>query len=68
MAHQISHTDLMLGPRYEGGELLAAEHPQPVHAYHIGETSPVILHVYYCQVVTFACINVIFKSQLLNFS
>ena len=37
---QISDVDLVLRPGYEGGQLLAAEHAQPVQPDHVRQASP----------------------------
>ena len=37
---QVCHTDLMLCPRYQGGQLSAAEHSQPVQPNHIRQPGP----------------------------
>ena len=42
---QVCHTDLMLCPRYQGGQLCAAEHSQPVQPNHIRQTSPKAVNI-----------------------
>ena len=37
---KVGDVDLVLCPGYEGGQLLAAEHPQPVQTYYISQPVP----------------------------
>ena len=39
---EVGDVDLVLRPGHQGGELLAAEHPQPVQAYHVRQPGPKI--------------------------
>ena len=39
---QVGHVDVVLSPGHQGGELLAAEHPQPVQADDISQPVPEI--------------------------